>query len=242
MRRDLNYDIIQKYKNLPWNWYVIVYLQLISWDNIKDNLDIRFDWDIISNRSDIGWDIIKNNLEYPWNWDVISKRPFITMEILNEYHYLKWDWKYLSYHTELQSIDKYIHLPWSWMYINFRKDVSFDFIEKHIYKAWDLNELKLNRTLAKELNICKPNGINIYSFQFTFDFDRPLFTQIPSFNHNKPADMDYDSIELYKQLINILGKMKAKYIMKIAKEHIMKICWNPEKPLGKYLVELEYND
>ena len=34
-------------------------------------------------------------------------------------------------------------------------------------------------------------------------------------------------------------KKKAKMVTDLCREHIMRYCWNPERPLGEYLVNLE---
>ena len=156
--KNINYIIINNYKNKPWDWEWLI-----------ENTDINVEEYIPLN-------LIKKYL-YKWNYYFLSKNPNLTKEFILKYPYKNWDITYLIENNKIidfnaltkfkninQSIiDNYPDKPWDWIWlientsINIEKCISMDLIKKYLYK-WDYQILSKNPNLTE-------NFILKYSYQ-----------------------------------------------------------------------------
>ena len=64
--------------------------------------------------------------------------------------------------------------------------------------------------------------------------------RIEAMNPDKPwiwAELSFNTFN--PPISESFKKKKAKIVADLCREHIMRYCWNPERPLGQYLVNLE---
>ena len=144
-RKDLSWDIIQKYSALPWPTSALS--RLAPLDYIIDHPEQTWDFDIISSRKDLTIEFIKHfknqlnqseiayninlkdvieNPDLPWNYDALSWNTQISSNDLIEYPDLPWNYANLTNHIDPDFIYANPNLPWDEDVLS--EIVSLDFI------------------------------------------------------------------------------------------------------------------
>ena len=166
-RRDLTWDIIQKYPVL-YN-YPKGISRVAPLDYIIDHPEQTWDFDIISSRKDLTIEFIKHfknqlnqseiayninlkdvieNPDLPWNYDALSWNTQISSNDLIEHPKLPWNYANLTTHIDPDFIYANPNLPWDYRYLTDK--VNFDFIYQNPQLEWD--HLLLGRNPYLSLN------------------------------------------------------------------------------------------
>lgn len=68
LNRNIPFEFVEKYRENPWDWY------------------------IISSNSDVTIDILKKHPDIPWDWSGMSCNPNLTIEFIERHLDKKWNW------------------------------------------------------------------------------------------------------------------------------------------------------
>lgn len=165
----VNIDILKKFSEKPWNWYIASRSLKISISDIENNLDLgwnwagvsrnpnlninfikkyknNLDWYWISKNSCVKADDIKNNPSLPWDIDSICENPNIDISILETMldvdRLSDENWKELSINMKisLDIFEKYIN-KWNYKFLSRNEKLNISIIEKYPDKCWDFAEL-----------------------------------------------------------------------------------------------------
>ena len=123
-----------------------------------------------------------------------------------------WDWKCLSKNPKItmEIVAANPEKPWNWYWLSSNPNITWEFVAANPEKPWDWGWLSRNPNITWEIVAANPD---------------------------KPWDWHWLSGNTFKiPNTEAFKKKKAKEVADLCREGIMKYCWNPERPLGRYLV------
>ena len=176
----ITWNIIEKYKDEPWDWYALSYNPNITWDIIIKNKKCEWNWNTLSINPNITWDIIIKNIDKPWNWYNISYNKNITWDIIKT------------------NIDK----PWNWISISQNPNITYDIIKKNLEYNWKSDYICANSNIKWD-DIIHLNVENINVFTQNLSMNQNITSYIIETNkliqwnwyniahYNKNIDIDY---------------------------------------------------
>lgn len=141
-----------QYKNKPWNWTLVCLndslMSELTKDTLKSLQDKPLDWDFLSGRArkEMGYYhfVVPMSLiaEFPdkdWNYVLLTRQFFFSnnfgnLQYVRMLSHKNWDWKFLTDRVSLLFIDEFPDKDWDWKLISNRKDLTHQFIVRHLEK------------------------------------------------------------------------------------------------------------
>lgn len=162
---EVSWDLVQKYRHLPWSSYEISKNHNITWDIVINNYNFPWNWHLLSKHQNIPIDIILNNFNYPWTWCVVVERDDVSWNMaLNNPRLTRYCYKNpnvpidyllangyydaLHYHkdVDIEFILTNATIPWNWNVISaFNPNITKKVLTTYTKCPWDFFELS-NRT------------------------------------------------------------------------------------------------
>ena len=182
--KNINQEIIDKYKNKPWDWewliqntniYVEKYISFhlikkysYKWDYFKLSKNQNLTEEFILKYPNQNWDIkylIKKNKIT--NFNALTKFKKIDEYTIYSYSDKPWDWEWLIENTKLNRlcyipynlIKKY---PYNWDFSSNYRHLTEKFILKYPYQNWNINYLIIINKITDFKALSKFKKINQY--------------------------------------------------------------------------------
>lgn len=146
-------EIVKSYIHLPWNWGVICYSLIKTFDFVLHNYQsVPINWNALSINLNISLDDIETNPHLPWVWKAISSRDDLIQEFVRRHPEKDWDilalseranlWDDINKNAQNYSVLSAVHNP----------NITVEFIERYmdIYTKHD-NEWNLIRILQMDM-------------------------------------------------------------------------------------------
>ena len=144
-------EIIKRYPNIKWGWYIVSRSDGIKMEDIENNIDLPWDFSMISLNPNLTIKFVKNHINESrdWDWDFISSNSNITMEDIENNPKLPWNFDYISRNINLtvKFIEKNLNKPWNWPRISsnhFITDIQINAKNK-IYICWKKRKIRYNK-------------------------------------------------------------------------------------------------
>lgn len=171
LSKHISLDIIKKYPNEEWNWYIISERKDITMDIVEKNPELDWCFTGLSWNPNLTLDFFykhKDNID--WNFYALSRNPCITIDFILDYKDKSWDWDELTIHKNItfdmikdtlieykrlnfdvkedfkqimkvEGIHKYGFPKWNIFYIPANPNITLDFIKEYPYSKWDYQSL-----------------------------------------------------------------------------------------------------
>ena len=123
--------------------------------------------------------------------------------------------------------------PWNWYWLSANPNITMEIVAANPDAPWDWSWLSENPNITWEIVAANPDA----QWDWSELSANPNITwKIVAANPDAPWDWSALSRNTFKPPITEqFKKKKAKEVADLCREHIMKYCWNPERPLGHYL-------
>jgi hypothetical protein len=139
--KNLTFDIIKKFHNLPWEWRNLSRNPCITIDIIRNNPDKKWDWYNMSSNPNMTFEFIKDNLDKAWNWIHISCHRNITWDIVEENPNIPWDWLGLSANSNItwDIVQNNPDKPWNNQGLSANPNITWEIVHNNITEKSDLS-------------------------------------------------------------------------------------------------------
>ena len=150
---NINIETVLKYRELPWDWYVLSGNPSISILNILKYSYLNWNFSVVSERSDLTFELVKRFPQKMWDWDTLSMHHNITMKDITENRNLPWNFRYVSRNPNLTTETFKQNLNEKWCIENLFSNLFLFDTESISFKQ------KLKENKQKFFSILKKTGL-----------------------------------------------------------------------------------